>query len=162
MFVVLLSFPILPLTGTTENKVTLDEPIDLPFKVDDNKSVILLYFGYVGCPDVCPASLNEIDNIYKKSKNIKGVGVYFINIIDSGGAQEYASYFNKDFIGIDLSDVTTMKLMNSLHAYKSDPLTKGGDLYHTSYLYLIKRSKNRDKFRATCKFKHHTQPISSH
>jgi len=147
LFIILLGFPVLSLTGITENKINLNEHIDLPFKVDDNKDIILLYFGYVGCKDICPSSLNEINNIYKKLENSKSVGVYFINIIESGSAQGYASYFNKDFVGIDLPAVTIMKLMNTLHAYKSDPLTKDGDIYHTSYLYLIKRSeKNREKF----------------
>jgi len=140
LFIILLGFPILSLTGIGESKINLNETIDLPFVVDSGKDVVLLYFGYVGCPDVCPASLNEIDNIYKKidDKYKDRVGVYFVNIIDSGNAQEYVSYFNRDFIGIELPSIVRMKFMNSLHAYKSDPLTNSGDLYHTSYLYLIK------------------------
>jgi protein SCO1/2 len=147
LFILLLGFPILSLSGLEESSVSLNEKIKLPFKVDENKSLFLLYFGYVGCPDVCPASLNEIDNIYKRidGKYKDRVGVYFINIIDSGNADEYAKYFNKNFKGVDLSLVNVMKFMNELHAYKSDPLTNSGELYHTSYLYLIKKI-NYDKF----------------
>jgi len=143
VFIILLGFPILSLTGV-ESGVTLNEKIELPFKVKDNKSVILLYFGYVGCPDVCPASLNEINNIYRKLDNRykDRVGVYFVNIIESGNADEYAKYFNKDFKGVGLSSIEIMKFMNKLHAYKSDPLTNSGELYHTSYLYLVKKISN--------------------
>jgi len=155
--IVLLGFPILS-SIDTGSRVSLDENIKLPFRVDDNKSVLLVYFGYVGCPDVCPASLKEIDNIYKKieDKYKDRVGVYFINIKDSGNAQEFVSYFNKNFIGIDLSPVDRMKFMNLLHAYKSDPLVKDGELYHTSYLYLIKRLDKKGEF--MLKNMYYTQP----
>ncbi len=145
-FIILLGFPLLSLTGV-ESGVVLNEKIKLPFKVEDNKSVILLYFGYVGCPDVCPASLNEIDNIYKKIDNRykDRVGIYFVNIIENSGANEYAKYFNNNFKGVDLSSVEVMQFMNKLHAYKSDPLTDSGELYHTSYLYLLKKIK-KDEF----------------
>jgi len=149
VFILLLGFPIMSLTGVDSGGVSLHEKIKLPFKVEDNKSVLLLYFGYVGCPKICPASLNEIDNIYKKidSKHKDRVGVYFVNLKNSGNAQEYVHHFNKDFVGVDLSPVDRMKFMNSLHAYKSDPVVKGGELYHTSYLYLIKRiEESKDEF----------------
>ncbi|MEO1954628.1 MAG: SCO family protein [Campylobacterales bacterium] len=146
IFVILLGFPLLSLTGK-DNGISLNEKINLPFKVEDNKKLFLLYFGYVGCPDVCPASLNEIDNIFNKidAKYKNKVGFYFINIIQNGDADAYAKCFNKNFKGVDLSSVEVMQFMDKLHAYKSDPLTKSGDLYHTSYLYLVKKV-NKDEF----------------
>ena len=147
MFVMSLGVPLLTLIGAQDRGAVLNEEVELPFKTDENKSLILLYFGYVGCIDVCPPSINEIHMIYGKldDKYKKKVDVYFVNIIEQGNANRYAKYFDEEFKGITLSPSETLKFMDKLHAYKSDALTNNGEIYHTSYLYLLKRI-NKNKF----------------
>lgn len=56
------------------------------------------------------------------------------------GADAYAKSFHKDFVGLDLKNKDRHKMMNDLRAYSSDALFQGGEISHTGYLYLIKRS----------------------
>lgn len=138
LFVLLLGFPLLMLSGEAQGKVALDEKLELPFEVKKESRVILLYMGYVGCQTICTPSLQESAEIFNHLDDTSKVSFVFINIAkDGGGAKEFANYFHKEFIGLELSKKETSKLMRTLHAYSSDALVKGGEVYHTGYLYLI-------------------------
>jgi len=135
---VLLGFPLSMLMGEKQGKVTLDEKVFLPFEVEEEKQVILLYFGYVGCQTICTPSLEEIASIYKDVNLKDNVVFYFINIgKNTGEIDAYLHYFDKSFIGINLNLKEKQKLMNDLRAYTSDSLSGSGEMSHTGYLYMI-------------------------
>ncbi len=76
------------------------------FKLSNLKGqVVVLYFGYTYCPDVCPTGLSLISESFKKldlvDKDIKGV---FVSLDperdDERRLKEYSSFFHKDIIGI--------------------------------------------------------------
>jgi protein SCO1/2 len=142
---IILGFPIIIFTGDKQGKVELKEKVQLPFEVKSNTKVVLLYFGYVGCRTICSPSLAEIAAIYNELNNTKNVAFYFINISHEGvGAKEFAEYFHKEFIGLQLSQKETSNLMGALRAYSSDALVPGGEIYHTGYLYVITQKKQQD------------------
>jgi protein SCO1/2 len=144
-----LGFPLSVIGGNKQGKVILNESINLPFEVKDSVKIILLYFGYVGCTTICEPSLREVssvyDGLYPAQKQY--VDFYFIDIAKhSTMAKEFASFFNSDFIGLDLDVKSRAKLMSDLRAYSSDSITGNGDISHTGYLYLIKQTQ-QDKFK---------------
>jgi len=140
----LLGFPLAVLTGDNQGKVILDEPIALPFHIEKEKKVILLYFGYVGCQTICSPSLEEIASIYKEVNAAEKVAFYFINIAkEAQGVDAFVHYFHKEFIGVNLSLEERMDLMHALRAYSSDSLSGDGEMSHTGYLYMIKQEQEQ-------------------
>lgn len=145
LLLILLGFPLAMLIGEKQGKVVLDEKIELPFKMSKNTKVALVYLGYVGCRTICMPSLEESAKIYNDMNDTSNLAFYFVNISqEEVGAKEFAEYFHKDFIGLQLSTKDTSNLMGQLRAYSSDPLVQGGEIYHTGYLYLIKQEKEGD------------------
>lgn len=159
LLLIFLGFPLMMFSGDKQGKVTLDEKIELPFKINSNKKIILLYFGYVGCKTICTPSLSEIADIYNTLGNTQNVSFYFINISKEGvGAEEFAHYFHKDFTGLQLSQKETSSLMGTLRAYSSDALVADGEIYHTGYLYLITQ-KEQNNF--VLKTMYYTRPFDT-
>jgi len=154
-----LGFPLAMFTNEMQGRISLKESIELPFPVNDEAEVILLYFGYVGCQTICMPSLKEIALVSKEFNDSKRVAFYFVNIAKkSEGAKEYAQYFHKNFIGLDLPLAETSKLMSDLRAYSSDSLSGDGDMSHTGYLYLIK-SSGKENFEL--KYMYYTRPFDA-
>ena len=153
----LLGFPLLFLSGESQGRVVFDELIELPFEIEHEKKVLLLYMGYVGCQTICMPSLEESAEIFDKL-SASSVAFYFVNISKEGvGAEEFAKYFHKDFRGLQLQAKETRALMQTLRAYSSDALTPGGDIYHTGYLYLISNTKGQTRLKAM----YYTRPFDA-
>jgi len=137
----ILGFPLAMFTNEMQGRVSFKESIELPFSINDEVEVILLYFGYVGCQTICVPSLKEIALVSDEFNDSKRVLFYFVNIAEKSElVKEYAKYFHKNFIGLNLAPVETSKLMGDLRAYSSDSLSGDGEISHTGYLYLIKNS----------------------
>lgn len=67
--------------------------------------IVLLFFGYTTCPDVCPTTLAELNMALNRiSEKAKQVQVVFISVDPerdtSQAAQAYVSRFNPSFIGL--------------------------------------------------------------
>ena len=76
------------------------------FRLSEQKGkVVLLFFGYTFCPDVCPTTLAELKQVYDGlGDNAQFVQVVFITV-DPGRdtsqkIQEYVNRFNPAFIGL--------------------------------------------------------------
>jgi len=142
LLLLLLGFPLAMFMGEKQGKVDLNEKIELPFKMSKDTKVALIYLGYVGCRTICMPSLEESAKIYEALEETSKTEFYFINISkEEVGAKEFAHYFHKEFVGLQLSTKETSKLMRELRAYSSDALVEGGEIYHTGYLYLITQKK---------------------
>lgn len=67
----------------------------------------LLFFGFTNCPDICPATLVTLNQMYqmlaKKTDQIQGVQIVFISVDpgrdDVATLKKYVNYFNSDFVG---------------------------------------------------------------
>jgi protein SCO1/2 len=68
--------------------------------------VVLLFFGYTSCPDVCPTTLAELKQALEKlgAEKAKQVQVLFVTVDPQRDTperiQEYVDHFNQDFIGL--------------------------------------------------------------
>lgn len=112
---------------------------------DDKKSEnILIFFGYVGCIDICTPKLKEISNVYDKIKDNIDVKVYFINLTNSVSSQIadlFAKGFNKDFVGIQLPKKELEILKSDFDVFSSISLKNKEELDHTSFIFLVKKNK---------------------
>jgi len=72
--------------------------------------IVLLFFGYTSCPDVCPTTLAELNQALGslKSDDAKRVQVVFVTVDPERDtperAQEYVNHFNSTFIGLSGSE----------------------------------------------------------
>ena len=73
--------------------------------------VVLLFFGYTTCPDVCPTTLAEMKLALQglESAEAARVKVVFVTVDPARdtpqAVQEYVNHFNTDFIGLSGSEV---------------------------------------------------------
>ncbi len=72
---------------------------------DFEGKVVLIFFGYTSCPDICPMTMSVVDNVVDNLGD-KGdqVQVLFVSVDPERDTQEklksYMEYFNDSFIGL--------------------------------------------------------------
>jgi len=78
-----------------------------PFQLKQlHGKIVLLYFGYTHCPDVCPTTLTDFRNICRAlpEKDRSRVQILFISVDPqrdhSDTLKEYLSYFDRSFVGL--------------------------------------------------------------
>lgn len=86
---------------------TLIDPQNKPLKLSDFRGkVVLIFFGYVGCPDVCPLTMLELSKIYKAltPQEQARIQVLMITTDPKRDTPErvgrYARAFHPSFIGL--------------------------------------------------------------
>lgn len=91
---------------------------------DEHGSVVLLYFGYTHCPDICPTTLSD----WKRIKSALGrdasrVRFVFISVDpardDPATLQRYVSRFDPDFIGATSDSASLTKIEHDFHVMSS-------------------------------------------
>ncbi|MEW6403533.1 MAG: SCO family protein [Chloroflexota bacterium] len=76
------------------------------FRLNDQKGkIVLLFFGYTSCPDVCPTTMAEMKQVVDElGAQAEAVQVVFVSVDPerdtSETMQEYAAHFNPSFIGL--------------------------------------------------------------
>ncbi|HET9590068.1 MAG TPA: SCO family protein [Anaerolineales bacterium] len=69
-------------------------------------NVVLLFFGYTSCPDVCPTTMAELKQALEKlsEEDASQVQVLFVTVDPERDTpervQQYVDHFNPDFIGL--------------------------------------------------------------
>ncbi len=106
--------------------------------------VILLYFGYTHCPDVCPTVLHKLSDMYNLLGSYqKNVKVIFITLDPKRDTpaivSEYVKFFNKDFTGLSGSENAIKKTAKAYGVvYKVVPSKSEGYLIdHSDNIYVI-------------------------
>jgi protein SCO1 len=86
--------------------------------------VVLLFFGYTSCPDVCPTTLAELNQAMGKlsEEDAGRVQVMFVTV-DPGRdtperVQEYVSHFNPSFIGLSGTEGDLTKVWNDYGVFR--------------------------------------------
>lgn len=125
--------------------IEIEKVVEAPYLHSDKK-IILLFFGYVGCKDICTPFLTELSKLYdsKEFDSVReDVDVVFINLtpeIESLEADLFAKFFNEKFRGIYLSKKEILKIDRSFSLFFSQGISEKTELNHTDYLYLIQNS----------------------
>jgi cytochrome oxidase Cu insertion factor (SCO1/SenC/PrrC family) len=113
---------------------------------DFRGKLMIVYFGYTFCPDVCPADLMAITQALDALGPLAdGVQPIFITIDperDNKMLAEYIKAFYKSFIGLTGSPEEIRKVANAYKAfYARRPTAADGEyaIDHTGVIYLMGR-----------------------
>jgi protein SCO1/2 len=108
--------------------------------------LMIVYFGYTFCPDVCPTDLMAITQALDAlGPEAAGVQPIFISVDperDAKAMHEYLSAFHKSFIGLSGTPDDIRKVANSYKAFYTrveDAQTGGYSIDHAGVIYLMGR-----------------------
>ncbi len=112
--------------------------------------VVVLYFGYTSCPDVCPTTLAEFKQALDQLGNdASHVQVVFVTVDPDRDTpqrmQTYVDHFNANFIGLSGSEDVLTKVWNSYGIYREivqGTSAAGYLVNHTSRVTLIDQQGN--------------------
>ena len=131
-----------PFTLTDHNGKTVTDK-------DYRGKLLLVYFGYTFCPDVCPTSLSTItdalDMLGEKAKEIQPL---FVSV-DPGRdtpehLKEYVTYFHPSMIGLTGTPEQIAAIAKEYRVYYAKVQEEGGEpgeylMDHSSITYLMGR-----------------------
>jgi cytochrome oxidase Cu insertion factor (SCO1/SenC/PrrC family) len=137
------------------------EPVGGPFELTDHTGrtrterdfrgqLMLVYFGFTYCPDVCPTDLQAIglamDRLGAKAADLQPL---FITVDPERDTPdhlaEYVKLFHPRLIGLTGSAAAIRKAADAYKVYyaKADPDKNGGyTVDHTAFIYLMDRDGN--------------------
>ena len=136
----------------TASQIELKKADGQVFRLSDQKGkIVLLFFGFTNCTDVCPTTLADL----KQALNILGedkansVEVVFVSLHPDRDTpdviQQYVEKFDKKFIGLSGSMADLQKVWDAYGVYRekvpSDSQTNY-DIEHTARVFLIDGSGN--------------------
>ena len=149
--VLLLLIGLLPaLTSSEESKIggdfKLTSQLNEPYSsVDARGKVILLFFGFTHCPDICPNTLSAVQTaLAQLNEDAKHVQPIFISVDPERDTPEilrnYLKYFGNNFIGLtgtskEIDEV--VKQFNGFYSYEGNVSEGHYSVDHTSNLYVI-------------------------
>jgi len=122
-----------------------DKPVSLS---DFRGQLVVMYFGFASCPDVCPTTLSIIASALRQltPQELENIQPVFISIDperDQGEKLDaYATYFHPDFIGITGTPDEVQKVINQYGGFfiKAESDSALGYLVeHTSKTYIISK-----------------------
>jgi protein SCO1/2 len=106
--------------------------------------VVILFFGYTHCPEVCPTTLADLAQVMRQLGNDAGrVQVLFITLDPEQDNQEmlaqYLPYFDKTFLGLRGNAETTAQAAKAFGVVFQKHSNQGGGytVDHSSGTYLI-------------------------
>jgi protein SCO1/2 len=128
-------------------EINLKDQNGRPFQLSALRGkVVLLYFGYTSCPDVCPTTLADLRQV-RSMLGDKGqdVQVVFITVDPDRDTpdrlQSYVSAFDPSFLGLggSLSDLEPVYQSYGVYREidKSGDSAGGYSVTHTARVYLI-------------------------
>lgn len=121
------------------------------FSLSDQKGkIILLFFGYTSCPDVCPTTLAELklvmDDLGYKTEQVI---VVFVSVDPERDTpekiQKYVEHFNNEFIGLSGSMEELEKIWKDYGVFREEVQSDSAFGYivnHTARTYLIDKDGN--------------------
>jgi protein SCO1/2 len=122
---------------------------DKPVRLSDfHGKLVVMYFGFASCPDVCPTTLTIIASALRQltPEELEAVQPVFISIDPERDQGEkltaYATYFHPSFIGITGTPDEVQKVANQYGGFfikvESDSAL-GYLVEHTSKTYIISK-----------------------
>ncbi len=122
------------------------------FRLDGMRGkIVLLFFGYTSCPDICPTTMAELKTALDKigEENAKNVQVVFVTVDPERDTpqrvQEYVNHFNKDFVGLSGPESQLAKIWSAYGVFREivEGTSAAGYLVnHTARVTLIDQDGN--------------------
>jgi protein SCO1 len=104
----------------------------------------LVFFGFTHCPDICPTTMFEISEIFKKlgpaGERVRALFVTVDPERDTPSAlKDYLSSFDPRIVGVTGDEAALAAVAKAYRAYyKRVPLAEGGyTMDHTAIIYLM-------------------------
>ena len=115
---------------------------------DFEGQVVVVYFGYTFCPDVCPATLSKLaESMEILGEKAADVQVIMVSIDPERDTpellEEYVTYFDEDFIGVtgDPQTVNRVATLYGVYYEAQDGSAQTGyTIDHTSTVILVDKS----------------------
>ena len=113
--------------------------------------VVLVFFGYTACPDVCPTTMAELRQALSelKAQDVERVKVVFVTVDPDRDSpervQEYVDQFNPAFIGLSGSKTDLEKVWAEYGVYReiADEQSAAGYIVnHTARVSLVDQQGN--------------------
>jgi len=140
---VLIPFDILskPLGGNFQ----LTDSNKQDFSLDSLKgNVVLMFFGYTTCPDICPTELSKLsiilNSLESKSKHVKGLFVSLDPNRDRPEKlKEYVKFFHREIIALTGKESEVEKVANMYGVSYSKNIRPDGNYFldHSANLYVL-------------------------
>jgi protein SCO1/2 len=147
---------------------TLTDQNGKPFTLSSTRGkVVLLYFGYTSCPDVCPLTLSDMAAARKDlGPDADQVQVIFVTVDPERDSQQvlqkYVPAFDPTFIGVRGTPAEIKTVADAYGVkYKKTPLENSALGYavdHSAFIYVIDR---RGQLRELLPFGTQRQDIAS-
>jgi protein SCO1 len=105
--------------------------------------VVVLFFGYTHCPDVCPTTLADLAQTLRLlGKDADRVQVLFVTIDPERDTQQllakFVPAFDPSFLGLYGDAQATASAAKSFRAdYQKVPTRKGYLMDHTTFIYML-------------------------
>ena len=138
------------------------QSINGPVSLSDFKGkAVLLFFGYTHCPDICPATMNNVANALRSLKEEAAqVKVLFVTVDPERDSAEhlakYVAFFHPNITGLTGSPEEIKRTAGGYDAEFFKQVTegsKGYEMIHTSMLFLI-----NSEGKILDIMSHHTEP----
>lgn len=124
-----------------------------PFQLSEHRGeVVLLFFGYTFCPDVCPFTMTDLNTLYDQlGEQAEDLTVVFVTVDPERDTLEtmaaYVPAFNAEFYGVRVEGemYEAVKTAYGLYVEKREVEGANADNYfvdHTGIIYLIDKSGN--------------------
>jgi|SRR5215212_553200 len=114
-----------------------------PFRSTDQRGkVVLLYFGYVNCPDECPLTMAHLklarERLGDRAKDVQVVMVSTDPVRDTPQAlKDFMEHFDPSFLGLTGTPAELQKVWKDYGV----TVEEGGET-HSTYLYVIDPAGN--------------------
>ena len=107
----------------------------------------IFFFGFLNCPDVCPATLTKISQIIEKlEENKSRVKFYFVTVDPDRdnleNMRDYLKIFDSQIIGITGEYIDIKNFLNYMHVYSEKVFISENDytIDHSSQIFLFKKN----------------------
>ncbi len=130
-------------------EIALTNSAGQPFRLSDQKGkLVLLFFGYTSCPDVCPTILAEMKQIHESlGKEASQVDFVFVTVDPNRDVPErlskYLAQFDPTFIGISSTQAQLEPVWKAYGVSVGIPdgqnMNANYSVNHSTYTYLIDR-----------------------
>jgi protein SCO1/2 len=133
------------------SEITLRRADGSAFQLSEMRGkIVMLFFGYTSCPDVCPTTMAELKQALEKiGAQADQVQVLYVTVDPQRDTpqrvQDYVEHFNPDFIGLSGSEAELAKVWNDYGVFREivDGTSASGYLVnHTARVTMIDQQGN--------------------
>jgi protein SCO1/2 len=113
--------------------------------------IVLLFFGYTSCPDICPTTMAELKTALDRlgEEKAENIQVIFVTVDPDRDTpervQQYVNHFNPDFIGLSGTEAELAPVWNDYGVFRQvvEGTSAAGYLVdHTARVTLIDQDGN--------------------